>query len=68
MSDQPDREPSLQVLQPRRGRPPADEPHSTVSVWLPESDHDRLIEIARRTGLSVSATIRTLLDGKLNLK
>lgn len=43
------------------GRPRACEPRSTVSVWLPASAHDRLIELAKRHEMSISATIRQLL-------
>lgn len=37
------------------------EPGSTVSVWLPVSAHDRLIELAKREEQSLSKTIRQLL-------
>lgn len=45
-----------------RGRPRAIEPGSTVSVWLPASYHDRLIQLAAlREDKSVSALVRQLL-------
>ena len=40
------------------GRPPVPVKGSTVSVYLRVPDHDRLIALARRTGLSVSAIAR----------
>jgi hypothetical protein len=49
----------------RRGRPIGatriTEPHSSASVWLPNSLHDRLIKIANEEEQSISATIRQLL-------
>jgi len=55
MSDEP---------KPRRagGRPRADEPGSTISAWLRESEHDRLIKIAKRNEQSVSSLVRQLLN------
>ena len=51
------------------GRPPGTtrvaEPSSSVSVWLPASAHDRLIELAKREEQSISKTVRDLLKLKL---
>lgn len=44
-----------------RGRPPAAEPRTSVSTWLPASYHDRLIRVARQQDVSVSAVVRQLL-------
>lgn len=46
----------------RRGRPRAAEPGSAVTVWLPESEHDRLIRLANMAEVSVSELMRRLLD------
>lgn len=50
---------------PKRGRPRADEPGSTVSVWLPSGHHDKLIELAKKEEKSISALVRQLLIWKL---
>jgi hypothetical protein len=51
-----------QVEAPRpRGRPPAEQPGSAVTTWVPMHMHDRLIEIAQKNGESVSAIIRQML-------
>lgn len=50
----------------QRGRPRVEEPGSTVSTWLPKSEHDRLIAIATRRGDSVSAIVRRLLTVRLD--
>ena len=42
----------------RRGRPPAPEPGSAATTWLPQSEHDQLIRVADQQGESVSAVIR----------
>lgn len=47
--------------QRRRGRPPAEEPGSTVCAWVSVSEHDQLVEIARERGESVSSVARKLL-------
>jgi len=44
-----------------RGRPRVDESGSSVSVWLPISAHDRLIELAKREEQGVSSLVRSLL-------
>lgn len=51
---------------PKRGRPRAPEPGSTVSTWVPSTTHDRLIEIANRRGESVSSLVRRLLILRLS--
>jgi hypothetical protein len=48
-----------------RGRPKADHPGSTLSVWVSQSYHDRLIRLAEKRDQSVSATVRELLHLKL---
>jgi hypothetical protein len=51
------------------GRPPGStklaEPCGPVTVWLPASVHDRLIELAKKEEQSISKTIRQLLLLKL---
>lgn len=53
----------------RPGRPHGstriEEPRSSVSVWLPASAHDRLIELAKKEEQSISKTVRELLRLKL---
>lgn len=50
--------------QPERrkpGRPRATDPSSPVSTRVPESYHDRLIQLAAKHDVSVSAMVKTLL-------
>ena len=49
----------------RGGRPRAPVQSSSVSTYLPVSDVDALCRLARRSGVSVSACIRTLLKREL---
>jgi len=53
----------------RPGRPSgttrAPEPSTSVSVWLPATDHDRLIKLAAKEEQSISKTIRQLLKLQL---
>ena len=42
----------------RRGRPFVSEARSSVSTWIPARYHDRLIRIAQRNEVSVSAVVR----------
>lgn len=53
-------DPTLMILgeRRRRGRPPANEPSSSVSTWLPVSVHDRLISVASAREISVSELVR----------
>lgn len=44
--------------QPKRGRPPAEQPGATVCTWLPAPQHDQLIRLANQRGESVSAVVR----------
>jgi hypothetical protein len=64
MADQ--NEPQLLVVGggPRRGRPRAEEPGSTLSIWLPASDHDYYAKLAAKRGESISSTVRLLLQTK----
>lgn len=50
----------------RRGRPRAPEKGSAVTTWIPEREHDRIATIANRTGMSVSAVVRSLLAKQAN--
>jgi hypothetical protein len=52
------------VKPPRRGRPAAEDPGGTVSVWLSTRVQDRLIDQAKRREQSLSATIREILEAK----
>lgn len=42
-----------------------EEPRASVSVWLPASAHDRLIELAKKEEQSISKTVKQLLMLKL---
>jgi len=49
-------------VQKSRGRPRVEEPHSSVSTWVPASYHDRLVQLAKhQTDGNVSALVRQLL-------
>lgn len=50
-----------QLTRPR-GRPPASEPKSAISAWVPTRLHDRLVALAQRRGDSVSSVVRVLLE------
>lgn len=52
---------SCDQLPRKRGRPRADEPRATVATWLSSSHHDRVIQAANRSKVSVSAYIRDTL-------
>ena len=52
------KEPTLLIVERRRGRPRASEPRSSVSTWLPVSVHDRLISIASAREISISELVR----------
>ena len=43
------------------GRPRAPEPGSTVSTWIPVSDHDALVKLANQRDMTVSAFVRIVL-------
>lgn len=45
----------------RRGRPKSADPGGTVCAWLPASDHDRVIQMAREQRQSVSQFVAGLL-------
>lgn len=47
------------------GRPHVREPGSSVTTWLPQTDHDHLIQLAQRHDLSVSALMRQLITRHL---
>ena len=58
------RPPSLLIIGPPRGRgrPRVEEPRdSSLSVWLRPSEHDRLVRLAAKNDVSVSAVVRALL-------
>lgn len=44
---------------PRRGRPrQSPEPCTSISTWVPEPYHDRLISLANRRRMSVSSLVK----------
>lgn len=47
------------------GRPRAEEPGSSVTTWLRQSEHDRLIKMANKHETTISALVRSLLILKL---
>lgn len=50
----------------RRGRPPVAEPRASISTWMPASTHDKLIALAKRDEVSISALVRSLLILQIN--
>lgn len=52
---------SLFVAGRKRGRPRVNEPRSSVSTWVPQSYHDRLIKMAEQKDVSVSMLVRSML-------
>lgn len=68
MADE-EHEPSVTIIGPRRrGRPPAEEPGASLSVWLPHSHYDRLTKIAHKHGVSMSAVVRQMIVLQLHRK
>lgn len=61
-------EPTLLILgeRRRRGRPPVEEPRSSVSTWLPVSLHDRLISVASAREISISELVREAIVVTIN--
>jgi hypothetical protein len=50
------------MMTKRRGRPKATQPRgSSVTAWIPQRDHDALIQRARREATTVSALLRKML-------
>lgn len=47
------------------GRPKGPEPGSSVSTWLRQSEHDRLIRIAQQQDTTISKLVREMLRVKL---
>jgi len=52
----------------RRGRPRVLGSRSSVSTWIPATDHDALIRAAQQRGVSVSAVLRGLIRRQLSPK
>lgn len=51
---------------PRKGgRPPNAEKGTTVSIWIPTSAHDRLMQLAKQQEQSLSETAKQLLLPRL---
>ncbi len=48
----------------RRGRPRVAEPGSTLSIWIPATEHDRYSRLAAERGESISKTVGTILKAK----
>lgn len=55
------------VREPRpRGRPRVEEPGSSVSTWLPQGYHDRLVKMAKdQAEGNISALVRSLIIMRL---
>lgn len=63
-------EPVMLILGGRRdrrspGRPRAKEPRTSVSAWIPASEHDKLIALANEKEMSLSAFVRKVLREKV---
>lgn len=50
----------------RGGRPRSPEPGSTVSTWIPESHHDRLIKLANLHEMSVSQYVARVIRREID--
>lgn len=48
-----------------RGRPRAEEPHTSLSVWMKSRDYDRIVKLAQQQEKSLSAAARDLLIVRL---
>lgn len=60
-----DHVPQILIVEPsRRGRRRSSEPGSTLSIWLPASEHEYYAKLADARGESVSMTVKTLLQLK----
>ncbi len=58
-----DHVPQILIVEPRRpGRQRSSEPGSTLSIWLPASEHEYYAKLAMARGESVSMTVKTLLQ------
>jgi hypothetical protein len=57
---------SMLVVTRRRGRPPARERCVAVMTWIPVRYHDRLIQLAHKREMSVSALVRCLLERQID--
>jgi hypothetical protein len=55
-------EPQLVIVSRGRGRPKAKEQGSSVSTWIPETQHDFLVRLADERSTSVSQVLRDLVD------
>lgn len=55
-------------VQRPRGRPAADEPHTTVTSWIPVSHYDQLVRAANQRNQSVSSLVKQLLVLRLPQK
>jgi len=55
-------DPEVLILAPRRGRPRASDPTTPASTRLPTSDYDRIVRLAVRHDIPVSAFIRELVQ------
>ena len=50
---------------PKIGRPKSEEPGSPVMTWLKQSEHDRLIELAKKHETTISSLVRQFVILKL---
>ena len=44
-----------------RGRPASEEPHTTVTAYIPVSQYDRIVKLANKRDQSVSSLVKQLL-------
>lgn len=52
----------------RRGRPRAVEPKSAVMTWVPTTYHDRIAQLARQQGVSVSSVVCEAIEQHLKTR
>ena len=49
----------------KRGRPPSEEPHCNIFVWVPVAVRDQVGKICKRNGVSRSAFLREAIKREL---
>lgn len=58
--------PPLSDVPKGRGRPRAEEPCTSLSTWVPERTHDRLITMANQRNMSVSKFVCLILTKQIH--
>lgn len=53
-------DPPAPIQKNRGGRPPAKEPGSHLTIWVPTRCHDRIARLAERQNETISAYVRSI--------